>query len=1822
MRVLRRPILLVLFALVAGLALPAGASAAAPASTAAPQVTGFAREGQTLGSDTGAWTGAEPITYKRQWLRCDREGDNCSPLSATAVTYTVTALDVGSTLRVRVEATNNEGKVYVESAATAIATGNPPNNTKAPVISDNARVGQTLSVKTAATWTGTQPFTFAYAWRRCDADGAACTDIPGATAATYRLTEDDLRARIRLLVIAANAAGTAEGNSAAGLPVGPAQPPVTATTPTLTGERRDGSTLRIDYGTWTGTPTITFTQSWWSCDTITTACTPISGATLNNYTLKPEHVGRRIQATITAVNADGSAVRTTPLSEPVAILPPASNAVPTVTGAMRVGQTLTARTGSWTGTPDLDYAHQWIRCDADGAHCAVIDGATQATYVLQGADLDARVGVRVTASNPGGSASRDSVPGALVIAAQPPVNTVLPAVSGTARDGQTLSSTTGTWTGHASFNYAREWLRCDPDGTACAPIAGATASGYKLTSQDVDHGIRVRIHVSNDDGVRQAESDAVRIAAAAPVATAAPTIAGLPRDEQRLTANVGTWTGTPTISYAYAWERCDATGAGCAPVPGAEAATYDLVPADIGFRIRLHITATNAAGAVRAASAAGSVVAAAPPAATALPSLAGTARDGQLLTAQRGTWTGTQPMAYTWQWRRCKGTLCNDIAGATEQTYRLTPTDVAATIRIRVSATNGAATVGQESAATAVVAADPPAATAPPTVSGRAEDGEMLTATTGTWTGTPTMAHTYQWQRCAAPDECEPITGATKATYQLTTAEIASLVRVRVAAVNGGGAAAAASDATARVAAVAPASTAAPAITGTARDGQALTAVQGTWSGTVPQDRALQWRRCDAAGAACVDIPGETSTTYRLRPADVDATIRLSVLATNVGGSAGAVSARTSLVVADPPVNTVAAAITGVPRDGRTLTVEEGVWTGTPAIRYAYRWQRCSGPASSPKCTDIQGAASRAYLLRTADVGSSMRVVLTAANAGGHAVQTLPVTGVVQDNPPVNVELPAVSGTVRDGEELSASDGDWRGVITFAFAHQWYRCNENGEDCGKVTGATGPTFTLTPTDVGLTLRVEVTARNAGGFTSAMSHATSVGTPRPPTAIARPRISGYTGLGQLMTGDDGGWVGSPPLAFRREWLRCDAAGDDCTPIADATGRSHQLTTADLGHRLRVRVYGTNAAGADESESEATRVVSNDPPVNRVLPSITSPSVFAQGVQLTAVTGEWGGAGPLEAAYRWRRCNALGVACADIPNATGSTYVPTADDLGQTLRVTVTMDNGVGAANATSAPVGQVLPAPPSLAVAPVIKAGGAVQPGTELSTTPGSWNGADPIAHTYSWLRCRGGDCVPIAGAGAARYVLTDADMGATVRVRVTATNPTLSASADSEPVGPVNGLAPSATGKPTVTLDGGPGTRVRVGTVARGDGGVWTGSSPVEYAYHWQRCASVSDCTAIPGADGLGHTLSEADIGSKVRLVVVVRNGAGAVTATSALTETVAGVPPAAVTKPVVVLASSSLRDGAEVSAEPGGWSGTGTLSFSYQWQRCPSAGGACKPIAKAVDRSYTATTADIGQRLSVLVSARSASGKADSQSAPTGVVTAVAPANRTRPTVQRPPGKLVAGAKMSSLPGTWAGSEKLEYAHQWLRCDRSAKNCRAIEGATKPIYDMQPADFKKRVFVVTLRVAVTARNPAGAVMVHSLPFGGRSTPTSAATPTAGGPAPQTRVPLGRGTTRFDAKGRLVVQLGCAKGGPACAGSLKIASPAYSRTLKFTKLRAGKARRWTLKLSRRQQRAAGRARTVRATLTATVTGRAGPRVLVVSVKVPAKVTARWRRIKA
>ena len=123
-----------------------------------------------------------------------------------------------------------------------------------------------------------------------------------------------------------------------------------------------------------------------------------------------------------------------------------------------------------------------------------------------------------------------------------------------------------------------------------------------------------------------------------------------------------------------------------------------------------------------------------------------------------------------------------------------------------------------------------------------------------------------------------------------------------------------------------------------------------------------------------------------------------------------------------------------------------------------------------------------------------MRATIIAANAAGKTSAFSNVTAVVlaKASAPVNVTVPAISGTARVGQRISASTGTWTSATASTYTYQWSRCNSNGTSCSSVSGATGQTYGVGAADLGLSIRVVVTAKNVTGSTGATSAASKIG----------------------------------------------------------------------------------------------------------------------------------------------------------------------------------------------------------------------------------------------------------------------------------------------------------------------------------------------------------------------------------------------------------------------------------------------------------------------------------------------------------------------------------------------------------------------------------------------------------------------------------------------------------------------------------------------------------------------------------------------------------
>ena len=685
-----------------------------------------------------------------------------------------------------------------------------------------------------------------------------------------------------------------------------------------------------------------------------------------------------------------------------------------------------------------------------------------------------------------------------------------------------------------------------------------------------------------------------------PTNTSPPTVSGTATQGQTLTASPGSWSRKPT-SYAYQWQRCNASGSACSSLTGATAKTYTLTSLDVGSTMRVVVKATNSSGTGTATSAPTAVVQPppTPPANTAPPTISGTAQDGQTLTASPGTWTGTQPISYAYQWQRCdsSGANCAGITGATAATYTVLSADVGGTLAVLVTATNAGGSVAATSSPTATVQPTPPAVTSQPTVSGMAQEGQTLTATSGSWSGTTPIAYGYQWQSCdPTGTDCGPIAGATVSTYTVTTGDVGTTIRVLVTATNAAGSVSDFSAATAVVqsAGAPPANTSPPTISGTAQAGQPLTASPGTWTGTQPISYAYQWQRCDSSGANCNPITGATSAGYTATTADVGSTLSVAVTGSNTVGGATATSAPTATVQSAGSATIFSDGFESGNFSAWSSVVTGG--DGTATVQSAI----VSTGSYAAQLSESANTGSKSYVRETFSAQQDLTAtgdfqVLQQGASGGN----VPFFRFLDPSGTRIVSLYRQNGTTGT---IGLTYGGLHPATTGKLAlNTWATLSVH-----LTTSGTGGTVTVTLNGTQIYQATDATLASVGTATLQLGNDSAAqafgivadtisvqsgsgSSPTPPANTSPPTIAGTAQQGQTLTASPGTWSGTQPINYAYQWQRCDSSGANCNPIGGATSTSYTLTSTDVGSTIEVTVTASNMAGSAIASSAPTAVV---------------------------------------------------------------------------------------------------------------------------------------------------------------------------------------------------------------------------------------------------------------------------------------------------------------------------------------------------------------------------------------------------------------------------------------------------------------------------------------------------------------------------------------------------------------------------------------------------------------------------------------------------------
>ena len=667
-------------------------------------------------------------------------------------------------------------------------------------------------------------------------------------------------------------------------------------------------------------------------------------------------------------NADGLIVQRQTTNTPAT-----GNVRITSYGEMRVGRSLDGgvfNVQDEDGTQSLrghltKFSWQWLRIDPRTLAEERVRNPEHPTwnwtYVVQDADRGKGIQARVSFLDDSGNT--ETLRSAIQLIPAPPNNaaTGSPVITGTAQVGETLTADTDgiqDTDGIVTSTLIYRWFA--NDGTENTATESATSSTYTLVTDDEGKTITVQVVFSDEFGYTEAltseptatvapretpsqrsqQQNGPGITGTAPTIKGSPVLSDsgsdyewTPGETVQVTltfseeVNVDTTDGTPSIGIQLGGtldhNASYASGSGTTKLVFSYTLADDdgrhssmFVPGDSltlnGGTITSASSGGDAAlGHTGAAKASFAVAAIPNSAATGEPTISGTAQVGQMLTASTSDISDSDGLAnatFTYQWIANDGTEDTDIQDATGSTYTLATADEGKTIKVRVSfIDDGGTQETRTSAVTVAVAATPnSAATGEPTVSGTAQVGQMLTASTSDISDSDGLANaifTYQWIANDGTEDTD-IQDATGSTYTLAAADEGKTIKVRVSFIDDGGTQETRTSAVTVAVAATPnsAATGEPTVSGTAQVGQMLTASTSDISDSDGLANAIftyQWIAND--GTEDTDIQDATGSTYTLAAADEGKTIKVRVSFIDDGGTQETRTSAVTVAVAATP---------------------------------------------------------------------------------------------------------------------------------------------------------------------------------------------------------------------------------------------------------------------------------------------------------------------------------------------------------------------------------------------------------------------------------------------------------------------------------------------------------------------------------------------------------------------------------------------------------------------------------------------------------------------------------------------------------------------------------------------------------------------------------------------------------------------------------------------------------------------------------------------------------------------------------------------------------
>jgi hypothetical protein len=809
------------------------------------------------------------------------------PTAALAATSTVsfTATPNSGTTGATLSATARSsvpGATCVDCAPSLVIGTEAVSPAPVPTITGTPTVGEVLTAHTDEWMPGT---TFAYQWL------LGGTPITGATSATYTIPGGSIGSTVSVTVTGTNGALTPVTVTSAATAVVARGTFVSSPIPTITGTPQFGVRLTADTTGWdAGTY---FTYQWAANGASISAANGGTGATFTPNVAT--QLGQTITVAVTGTKFGYTTVtKTSAATAPVAggafVLSP----TPVIAGTPRALTATTIIPAQWDDYTTLTYA--W------SLNGSPISGATAATYTPTIAQIGSTLSVAVTGTKAGYPTTTRVSEVSAPVGTATQVLQPTPLITGTAKLGQSLSLTPGTWDTGTTQSY--QWL---VGGTA---IDGATGTTFAPTAEMIGSTVTATVTSVRENYTTVTKSSAAtaKIAGLDLTVTPTPEITGTPEVGAELTALPGEWDADVELSYAWYADG--------EPIDGATAATFTPGAALAGSLVSVSVTGAKYSYESVTKFSAATEIALGDLSSTPVPTIIGTPKVGVELAVISGLWDIGTELDYQWL---ADG---EEIEGAIESSYTPGPDRVGSVISVAVTGTKtGYEIVTQTSLETLEVALGDLVSTPIPTITGTPKVGVLLTALPGTWDADTELS--YEWFA-----DGESIDDATGSEFTPTAAELGSVITVEVTGVKDGHISVTKlSLGTAVVAIGTLVSTPVPVIDGEIRVASTVTATPGAFD--EGSTFTYQWRRNGKA------IKGATSATYKVVYADYKQTLSVMVTASKPGYTSASVVSATTKVAAGVLTYQPIPAVAGAKKVGQIVFVKATFNAGT---KKSYTW--------------------------------------------------------------------------------------------------------------------------------------------------------------------------------------------------------------------------------------------------------------------------------------------------------------------------------------------------------------------------------------------------------------------------------------------------------------------------------------------------------------------------------------------------------------------------------------------------------------------------------------------------------------------------------------------------------------------------------------------------------------------------------------------------------------------------------------------------------------------------------------------------------------------